>query len=129
MDNETKWIALVKNDKALTVCFSAIDHNMPIPQQEQRCDGMLIFNGGLYLIELKDQIKRWIPEAKNQLANTIRLIKINNSKNLESIKYKKAYACNKKHPRFEIITASESKSFFENTGFRLDINSCIVVKN
>ena len=89
---------------------------------------MLIFHESLYLVELKKQgTGGWLPHAKTQLENTIKLLHANH--NLSAFKYKKAYACNKKHPNFTVINVAERKAFFEKTnGFRIDAQAEIVIK-
>lgn len=89
---------------------------------------MLTFSESLYLVELKKQATGgWITGAKGQLENTIRLISENHD--LSSFRYKKAFACNKKHPNFTVIEAAERKAFFDRTkGFRIDAQAEITIK-
>ena len=89
---------------------------------------MLTFAESLYLVELKKQgTGGWISDAKGQLENTIRLISENHD--LSSFRYKKAFACNRKHPSFTGIDIAERRSFFERTrGFRIDVQAEIVIK-
>ena len=96
--------------------------------KESSCDGMLTFAQNLYLVELKKQgTGGWISDAKGQLENTIKLISENHD--LSNFRYKKAFACNRKHPSFTVIDTAERKSFFERTGgFRIDVQAEIVVK-
>lgn len=133
INNDDHWIATVKNVSAHEVTFTAIDNCIKIlkagtKDKEKSCDGMLTFKDSLYLMELKEKgTGGWISIAKEQLENTIKLISENHD--LENYKYKKAYACNKKHPSFTIIEASERRSFFKRTGgFRIDVQAEIVVK-
>ena len=104
-----KWIATVINDNEIDVLFTAIDNCIIVSKagtndKESTCDGMLTFTDSLYLVELKNQrTGGWISDAKSQLENTIRLIKENHD--LSIFKYKKAFACNKKHPNFEVLNA------------------------
>jgi len=127
-----KWIAKVINNANFAVSFTAIDNCIIIFKEgtndkESTCDGMLTFPASLYLVELKDQEKDWLPKAKSQLENTIKLLYANH--NLSNFKYKKAYACNKKHPYFTVINAAEKKAFFKKTnGFRFDVHAEIMIK-
>lgn len=130
--DDTKWIARVVNDNDLDISFTAIDNCIIVLQEgrkdkESTCDGMLTFSNSLYLVELKKQgTGGWLSDAKSQLENTIRLLRSRH--NLEEYKYKKAYACNKKHPNFTVIDAAERKAFFERTnGFRIDAQAEIVI--
>jgi len=133
VSDKTKWIAKVNNDNDLAISFTAIDNCIIVLKEgtkdkESTCDGMLTFSNALYLIELKKQgTGGWLSDAKSQLENTIKLL--NSKHNLEEYKYKKAYACNKKHPNFTVINASERKAFFERTkGFRIDAQTEILIK-
>jgi hypothetical protein len=131
--DSTKWIAKVTNIKEIDVSFTAIDNCIIVFKEgtndkESSCDGMLTFSESLYLVELKKQgTGGWISEAKGQLENTIKLISENHD--LSNFRYKKAFACNRKHPSFTVIDTAERKSFFERTGgFRIDVQAEIVVK-
>ncbi len=133
IENKEKWIASVSNKNGITIAFTPIDNCLQIfkPKTndlESTCDGMLTFTDNIYLVELKRQrTSGWIPDAIGQLKNTIKLI--TESQDISHIKYKKAYACNKKHPSFKAIDNELSKKFFtETNGFRLDINSEINIK-
>lgn len=131
--DNTKWIAKITNIKEIDVSFTAIDNCIIVfkegtKDKESSCDGMLTFAQSLYLVELKKQgTGGWISDAKGQLENTIKLISENHD--LSNFRYKKAFACNKKHPSFTVIDTAERKSFFERTGgFRIDVQAEIVVK-
>lgn len=130
---QEKWIAIVKNPKQIKVTFTAID-NCRIyldesNNKESTCDGVLTFSNHIYLVELKNKkVGGWLPEAKEQLLNTIKLLQANDKAFLENYKYKKAYACNKKHPHFTTIDNETSKKFYnESSGFRLDAQSEIKI--
>ncbi len=131
--DSSKWIAKVTNINEIDVSFTAIDNCIIVfkegtKDKESSCDGMLTFAQSLYLVELKKQgTGGWISDAKGQLENTIKLISENHD--LSNFRYKKAFACNRKHPSFTVIDTAERKSFFERTGgFRIDVQAEIVVK-
>lgn len=131
--NSDKWIATVLNDAEKEVSFTPIDHCFTIMKEgtkneESLCDGMLTFQNSLYLVELKEQgTGGWLPKAVDQLENTITLMSA--SHDLSTFKYKKAYACNKKHPFFTKIDIETRMRFFRSTkGFRLDAQARIVIK-
>jgi hypothetical protein len=131
--DDSNWIAKVINTNDLSVSFTAIDNCIIIfkegaKDKESTCDGMLTFSNSLYLVELKNQgTGGWLPKAKGQLENTIKLL--SSVHNIEDYRYKKAYACNKKHPNFTVIDAAEKKAFFErNKGFRIDVQREITIK-
>lgn len=128
-----KWIATVINNKNFSISFTAIDNCIIVFKEgtndkESTCDGMLTFPDSLFLVELKNKEKHsWLQEAKIQLENTIKLFHANHD--LKLFKYKKAYACNKKHPNFHVIDAAERKAFFKRTnGFRIDVQAKIEIK-
>lgn len=131
--DSTKWIARVKNDTEIDISFTAIDNCIIVykegtKEKESSCDGMLTFANSLFLVELKKQgTGGWISDAKGQLENTIKLILENHD--LSSFRFKKAFACNRKHPNFTVIDTAERKSFFERTkGFRIDVQAEITIK-
>jgi len=128
-----EWIATIKNDNQIEVTFTAIDNCIIVlkkntQNKESSCDGMLTFQNSIFLIELKDHgTGGWLPTARNQLKNTVKLLHQNVS--LVNFKYKKAYACNKKHPTFIVIDNESSKKFFKETnGFRIDAQAEIIIK-
>jgi hypothetical protein len=127
----TKWVAKVVNENETDVAFTAIDNCIVLlregtNEEERSCDGMLTTAQSLYLVELKDKEKNWIADAKEQLENTIRLLSENHD--ISNFRYKKAFACNKKHPHFRVIDNAEQRKFFRQTGFRIDIQAEISVK-
>ena len=131
--DSTKWIAKITNDNEIDITFTAIDnciiaYKEGTQDKESICDGMLTFNQSLYLVELKKQgTGGWITDAKKQLENTIRLISENHD--LSSFRYKKVFACNRKHPNFTVIDKTEKKLFFKRTkGFRIDVQAEILIK-
>ena len=131
--NQNKWVATVINENETEVSFTPIDHCISIlkegtKDEESLCDGMLTFQNSLFLVELKEKEKHaWQSKAVAQLENTIRLLQTNHD--LSAFKYKKAYACNKKHPLFTSIDNEARMKFFRATnGFRIDAQAQIVIK-
>ncbi len=126
-----QWVAEVSNQCKKQVDFYALDNCISfykddsISEKYKICDGMLVFNDSLYLVELKDSRTGSIPKAKEQLESTIENLK--KSADLSRFRKKKAYICNRKHPNFRIIEHSEKQEFHSNTGFRLVINAKIVI--
>lgn len=127
-----KWIASVKNDNKIEITFTAIDNCIIIfkkhtKYKESTCDGMITFSDSVYLVELKKQkTGGWISDALGQLENTMKLFQTNPV--ITQCKYKKAFACNKKHPGFHTIDNEKNKWFFRNYGFRIDIQDEIIIK-
>jgi len=130
IDNPEKWIATILNENRINIRFIPIDNNIVILKEntqdkESTCDGMIRFSDRLYLVELKDQDKNWRTKAIDQLKSTIVLLKANHD--LTTIKHKKAFACNKRHPRFQEIDNEENLRFYRQYGFRLDIQAEIQI--
>ncbi len=127
-----EWIATVKNPQRRYVAFTAIDHCISVfkpgtQDKESTCDGMLTFTDRLYLVELKKQrTGGWLPDAMHQLENTIRLL--GSSHDLSKFKQKKAFACNRKHPKFQELKFEYKKAFLKKTGFILHVEAEIVIK-
>lgn len=131
--NQDRWIATVENNNKQAITFTAIDNCIIVLQpgttdKESTCDGMLTFDNSLYLVELKDQLKAWLPKAKEQLENTIQLLHQHNSSELSQYTFKKAFACNKHHRRFVVIDNEEQKKLFDTTKFRLHVEATIKIK-
>lgn len=131
VDNENKWIAIIKNNNNISVAFTPIDNCFIIlkagsQNRESTCDGMITFNESLFLIELKEQgTGGWVSRALGQLENTVKILLENHD--LNDIKYKKVFACNKKHPRFTVIDNERNKRFFKTYGFRIDVQAEITI--
>ncbi|CAD5283814.1 MULTISPECIES: hypothetical protein [unclassified Imperialibacter] len=128
LDNPDKWIATVRNDKNILLTFAAIDKCVVKDDELKgvgRCDGMLTSNTHLYLIELKDQVKKWIPGALEQLESTIKLFIANHD--ISAFRHKKAFACNKRHRHFEEIDNELNLHFFRTYGFRIDVQVEVII--
>lgn len=132
INNQDNWIATVHNKLQIPIQFTPIDNCLNIRKpnsndHESTCDGMLTFSNNLYLVELKTQRSEWITEAIGQLENTTKLLRHFNEEDLSNFKFKKAFASNKRHPRFTVLNAERKKRFFDVTGFRLDVQATITV--
>ena len=132
IENENTWVAMVENTNKLDTVFTPIDNCIVILKdgtndKESTCDGMLTFRNSIYLVELKEQrTGGWLPDAIGQLENTIKLIE--KAHNINDIRFKKAYACNKKHPHFHVIDVERKRRFYTDTGFRIDAQAKIFIK-
>ncbi|RLC19786.1 MAG: hypothetical protein DRI57_06340 [Deltaproteobacteria bacterium] len=127
--DRTKWIATVQNDRNKSLTFTAIDKCVLNDDEEPdkgRCDGMLISdsNEHIYFAELKNQAKNWIQNAINQLESTVQFFIENHD--ISVYKYKKAFACNKKHPHFQEIDNELNLRFFRTYGVRIDLQARII---
>ncbi|MBK7868587.1 MAG: hypothetical protein IPJ75_17220 [Ignavibacteriales bacterium] len=127
--DDSKWIAFVRNEDEKEITFTAIDNCLEFfknrsQEKESTCDGMLTFDDGIYFVELKTQDSNWLQKALGQLENTIILLQ-NHHRNY---RFKKAFACNKRHPSFHVFDNELNKRFFKQYGFRIDINNEIIIK-
>lgn len=127
--NSGKWVARVENPAERAVTFTAIDkcviQDDELPGRG-RCDGMLTADGLLYLVELKDQKVNWQPHAIEQLKSTIMFL--HQHHDLTPYRHKKAFGCNRqKNQGFVIIDHELKRRFFDEYGFRLDLQATIKV--
>ncbi len=126
--NKEKWIAIVINEKAAPLVFTVIDKGVIKDDEEPgrgRCDCMLTSENHLFFAELKNQAKNWQTEAIEQLESTIQFFVENHDSTI--YRHKKAFGCNKKHPRFQIIESETRARFFRLYKFRLDLQGEIKI--
>lgn len=128
--NQDKWIATVKNDKNSEILFNAIDNCIDIlrdngKMDDNRCDGMLTYENNIVFIELKDKMKRWIPDAINQLKTTIEHFISNHD--ISVYQHKRAFAVNKQRPHFNYGNQERSQRFFGQYRVRLNIQATIKI--
>ena len=129
--NENKWIATVLNENRILLTFTAIDkcilQDSEYPERG-RCDGMLTSQNHLFLIELKNQRPPgWKNIAIGQLESTIKFLQEFHKRELQRFKYKKAFACNKRHRGFKVIDHEKQSKFFRKYKFRLDVQTNIMI--
>lgn len=123
-----KWVATVENPSEKAVTFTAIDKCVIQDCDEPgrgRSDGMLTTDDLLYLVELKDQKKHWLPHAIEQLESTIQFLHANHD--LTPFRHKKAFACNKRRKPFAPIDHELKRRFFQSYGFRIDVQATVLV--
>ncbi len=128
VDDNKKWIAIVENRKKTSLVFTAIDKCILKDGEKEgkgRCDGMLTSNEHLYFVELKNETKRWMTDAIDQLESTINLFIENHDASL--YKHKKAFACNRRHKKFRELDNELNLRFYRKYGFRLDVQASIIV--
>lgn len=127
-ENPERWIATVINDKALILTFTPVDkclmQDNDYPDR-RRCDGILTSTEHLYFIELKDQAKRWITDAIEQLESTVEIFKDHHD--IHQFRHKKAFACNKQQRHFQEIDNELNIAFFRKHRVRLDIQADILM--
>jgi len=125
-----KWIATVSNPNQRALTFTAVDKCVlrdGEAVETPRCDGMLTAPGVLYLVELKDQRAHWLPHAMAQLESTIKLLHTHHAVDLKSFRHKKAFACNRRNGAFRRIDQETQLRFFRLYGFRIDVQSTVLV--
>ncbi|QUG75348.1 hypothetical protein GKQ23_10290 [Erwinia sp. E602] len=125
-ENQQNWVATVENPAQLAVTFTAIDKCVLQDSDERgrgRCDGMLTTDNLLYLVELKEQIPPWQSQAIEQLQSTISFLQEHHD--LSPYRHKKAFGCNKKRDAFTVIDHEIRRRFFDDYGFRLDLQGTI----
>lgn len=123
-----KWVATVENPARKAVTFTAIDKCVIQDGDEPgrgRCDGMLITENLLYLVELKDKKYDWQSHAIEQLESTIRFLRDHHD--LTRFRHKKAFACNKRHKPFAPIDNELMLRFRRNHGFRIDVQATVLI--
>lgn len=125
-----EWVATVVNEQQVPVTFTAIDKCVIEDGEEEgrgRCDGMLTTDRHLYLVELKNQRTAWQSGATEQLRSTLRFLQ-REAVDLGRFRYRKAYACNRRHPRFAVLDNETKKGFFTEFGFRLHAGATIIIE-
>jgi hypothetical protein len=127
--DQLKWIAIVENQKIVKVTFTAIDNCIAILRadgsMERRCDGMLTYTDNIVFVELKNQRNGWISDALDQLEITIKHFTTNHD--IKFFQHKRAFACNKKHPNFQVIRNEIMKKFFDTYRIRINIQAKIKI--
>ncbi|GAL85567.1 hypothetical protein MYP_2796 [Sporocytophaga myxococcoides] len=132
LTDEAKWIATIVNENELSLTFTAIDKCVIKDGEETgrgRCDGMLTSSNHLYLMELKCVKKggEWKQGAIEQLVSTIQFLYEYHEEEVVKFRHKKAFACNKRVPRFQEIDNEYNKWFWRTYGFRIDVQAEIIV--
>lgn len=129
--NKNKWIATVENRTDKPINFTAVDNCIevfrPNGSMENRCDALLTNVDYIVFVELKNQKSDWIGHAvEDQLQTTIDNFKANHD--ISKYRYKRAFACNKKHPNFQVSYKSRMSQFYQKNGVRLCLENKIVFK-
>ncbi len=131
--NREEWVATVNNPEELTFSFIPVDkgviqdHELP---GVGRCDVLLYRPSHIFFAELKVQGAAWILHATHQLEDTINLfIETHGRAMLDSIsiKNRRAYACNRKHPMFQRPSPEKKELFHRTLKVRLFIEATINV--
>lgn len=126
-----KWIAVVRNQTDKAINFTAIDNCVEIRRpdgtMDYRCDAMLTNDENIVFVELKNQMTQWIPHAVDeQLQTTIDHFKTNYD--ITKYKHKRAFACNKRFPRFRASNKEKMNAFYQKNHIRLNLQKEIIFK-
>ena len=127
--NRALWVATIENPGQIAVQFTAIDNCVPLlradGRQDNRCDAMLTYQDNIVFAELKDVKENWRSNAIAQLESTIRHFMANHDAALFA--KKRAFACNRQHPRFAEIDMEKKQRFYQEHRFRLHIGATIKI--
>ena len=86
---------------------------------------MLTYADNIVFVELKAVLKSWIPNATEQLETTIQHFIAHHD--ISTYRHKRAFACNKKHPKFQVIDNETKRRFFDTYRVRLNIQGVIKI--
>ena len=126
--NPEDWVAKVVNKSGLPVVLTAIDGCVIKGNElesQRRCDCMLTTSNHLYFVELKEVLKNWKSGAIEQLISTMEIF-LKSHKDV-NFKHKKAFACNRKSPRFQENDHELNYQVFKKYGFRIDAQATVVL--
>jgi len=127
--NRDKWVATVDNSGKMELTFTAIDNCVEIMRDngdmDKRYDGMLTSEEHIFFLELKSQRSNWITDAIEQLRVTVGHFIENHD--ISIFRYKRAFACNNKHPQFQVINHEKKQRFFNEFKVRLHVQATIKV--
>ncbi|WP_265130591.1 hypothetical protein [Chryseobacterium oranimense] len=130
------WQAEVINNKAndgngYDIIFTAIDKCIIQDNEYEgrgRCEGMLTTEKHLLLVELKERKNLHSGDMLEQLISTINFLKEFHSEKLALFVHKKVFGCNsKKKGKFFVIDNEFKKAFQHEHGFRVDLQTNIVI--
>ena len=124
--NGGTWIAVVHNDEAFEVTFTAIDNCIETRRadgkMDSRCDGMLTYNTSVVFVELKERGgwgKNWVKDGDAQLRTSIGYFEANTDTG--HLTEKRALLANSEHPRFRDSQIGRMERFREETKYVLRI--------
>lgn len=130
LNDKSKWIAIVENQKEILVDFYALDNCVKLmrnaSEQEKSCDGLLVYQNNIVFFELKEvRVGGWITGGVEQLEESIKSF----SKNHDLFLYlkRRAFLANRKHPSFKYSKKELMEKFKVATGVRLIIHNVIKI--
>lgn len=132
-DDEPNWNAVVINDNAFELLFTAIDNCIEIVREngdmENRCDGMLTYNTTLLFIELKNKRDSWQSDGLSQIEATIKCLIANDVAFYNIFTKRKAIVANRKNqfPSFQMAQNEQREYFWKNYKTRIQFDAEIIV--
>lgn len=112
------WNAEILSDNRNDFNFIAVDNQIPYfdkdGNQKTLCDAIVWTPNTIIFIELKTNDKSWCSKAIVQLESTIEFFK--SCEDINKFKYKKAYACNSQHPKFNHQYSNRMQKFVKKNG-------------
>lgn len=119
-----KWNAIVECNNRRDYLFSPLDKKIRIPkgqgEEESLCECILSTKNTIAFIELKESKNgNYRKKAENQIENTLMLFKRNHD--ISEYTYKKAYICNRKRPKYNIMQNNICSDFTKRNGVSLYI--------
>jgi len=127
VEDKSDWIATVYNPHGLTLSFVPVDKGViaddnPVWINRGRCDGIIHDDFRIIFVELKDERGGWISHALHQLRDSIDLfVKTHGKERLDGFRQRSAFACNKRHPRFNSSHIESIQLFRDKFNVRLHI--------
>ncbi|MDE7459458.1 MAG: hypothetical protein K2M85_00055 [Paramuribaculum sp.] len=128
--DEDNWTAEVVNPQQKTPTFYPIDNCIeilrPNGEMDNRCDGLLEYNGKLIFVELKDRAGgKWVGEGLKQLAVTIENFKKHH--NIAEYTSIRAQLCNKQRPLAVVSCKTIVEKFKDDTGCIVSVDRNIII--
>lgn len=117
----------VDNQSVQKIILRPVDHVIYPENGVIHCDAFLhdVSRRTLCFVEMKNVQKGWVPEAVDQLEQTVNDFNAAHNAITSAALYKRAYAANSKHPCFSSSHATQIRDFRRRTGFVLRIENTV----
>lgn len=130
-DDGSKWIAIVGNNKQLSVRFVALDNSISLikadGKKDRCCDGLLAYQKTIIFVELTEGTnKNWKDDKDDQLRITINHFEKTNDATRFEIK--KAYIANSNRRISKPSYQVKMDRFLKDTGYDLRIQNRIEIE-
>lgn len=126
-DKPDKWDVEVHSHKQIDYKFTAVDNNIPLFNEStkkdiKRCDVIINTSKTICLIEIKTGRNEDISDAIEQIEATIARF----NREIYSYRFRRAYVCNNRRPRFAMSHAALQNSFYKKHATKLEIHCCVI---